>query len=146
MTNVDKLFDKLLIETEKAEIGWKDFLLLHEKLLKKIMKPIINQATKNRKTFVSRDFTEDTRDGHADRAIFAYGRATKDKQDLKHELLSYRKSKMMLEPTFLPVYVDHGVNKMLWFGFRFSKTGMLEFEIAFDNEKTLEEYISVNAE
>ena len=144
MTDVDKLFDRMIKEVEKAEIGWQHFLGDHAKTLKRTLKPIINQARKGRKKFATRDFTEDTRDFKRDRAIFAYARATNDSADLKHELLSYRKSKMMLDPTFLPVFIDHGINKMLWFAFRFKKNGALEFEIAFDDETTLKEYIDAN--
>lgn len=146
MTDVDKLFDRMVQEVDKAEIGWQHFLEDHERVLKRTLRPIINQAKKSRKTFATRDFTEDTRDEKRDRAIFAYARATNDSADLKHELLSYRKSKMMLDPTFLPVFIDHGVNKMLWFAFRFKKTGALEFEIAFDDEETLAGYINANME
>ena len=131
---------RLCTETESEE--WCDIIDEHDKTLKRVMKSAVNQTKKGRKVFQTRDFMEDRIT--SDAAIFGYFRG-QDNSDLEWELLSYRKSRMLLDPTFLPFYIDQGIRRILWFGVRINKkTNRSEVVHAIDTPETLKQYIDNN--
>jgi hypothetical protein len=142
-TDEDRILEQLKrLCTETGNEEWCEIIDEHEKTLKKAMKSAVNQTKKGRKVFQKRDFMEDRIT--SDAAIFGYFRG-QDFSDLEWELLSYRKSRMLLDPTFLPFYIDQGIKQILWFGVRINnKTNRLEVVHAIDTPATLAHYIANN--
>ena len=128
--------------TETGDDEWHNIIDKHATVIKRAMRPAVNQTKKGKKVFEKRDYTlirdEDSK------AILGYFRG-QDDTDLEHELLTYRKSRMVLDPTFLPFYIDQGVSSILWFGVRlFKRSKRIEMVHAIDTPETLAHYIMNN--
>jgi hypothetical protein len=103
----------------------------------KQVKQILNQTNKGRKPFNTRSFTYDASDGKT-KVLFVYARA-RDGTDLRKQLLEWRLSKIYLDPTFLPVFIDGGGDEIVWIGVRpLDKGKRLEIEMAYDDEEKIE--------
>jgi len=85
-----------------------------------------NQIMKGRKLFVDEAFTHT----NENKLMFIYIR--KDSDQIQRDLLEWRASKMKFDSTFLPMYIDQGIDEILWIGVSVSKNRIL-VESAWDD-------------
>ena len=88
--------------------------------------PAAKRVMKGRKKFVDEAFTIDDEN----KLMFIYVR--KDSKQILRDLLEWRGSKLKFDPMFLPVYLDQGIDEILWVGVSVSKN-LIEVESAWDD-------------
>ena len=102
------------------------------KLIEKRFEPACKRVMKGRKKYVDEAFTVEEHK----KLMFIYVR--KDSKQIARDLLEWRGSKMKFDPMFLPVYIDAGINEILWVGVSVSKNSPLQIELAWDSQEKVE--------